>query len=76
MTQARHYISSSTPGESMQFATTEDYEAYQAEHRALIQKYRKQNEAKYGYWASNQNKFVKSIEEMNSMDLYTHNKGY
>lgn len=68
MTKATNHITSSSPGFSIAFGSTEDYEAYDAEHKALIDKYRKLTEQKFGYWAGNQNKFVKTIDEMNQWD--------
>lgn len=72
MTKAVHYIGSSVRGESITFASTEDYENFQADYRALLQKYHKQNEAKYGYWAANQDKFVKTLSELNDLDRYSY----
>jgi hypothetical protein len=68
MTKSIAAITSSDPLHCIQFATNEDYEAFNAEYLALIRKYRKMNEERYGYWAGNQNKFVKSMDDMSPWD--------
>lgn len=68
MTKSVAAIASSDLGLNITFGSREDYDAYNAEHQALVDKYRKITEEKFGYWAGNQNKFVKTIEEMNQWD--------
>jgi DNA topoisomerase VI subunit A len=44
------------------------YKAYIAEKKALEKKYYDMICKTSGYWAGNQNKFVKSIDELNEWD--------
>ena len=68
MTKSVASITSSDPQQCVHFATKEDYEAFNAEYLALIRKYRTMTEQRYGYWAGNQNKFVKSLDDMHQWD--------
>jgi len=61
-------ISSSTTGGSLTFPSREMYSAYEKESQQLLEKYKQKIEAEHGIWASNQGKFVPTINDLNRMD--------
>lgn len=62
------YVNSSEPNMSLVFPDNDLYEQYCHERRALHDKYKNLVRDKYGIWASNQNKFVKNVKELNDFD--------
>jgi len=62
----RHTIISSSLG--VLKLDTEDKKLYEAEAKELFKKFYRRTRAKYGIWAGNQGKFVKSRTELNDWD--------
>jgi hypothetical protein len=64
----KHMIISSQKGMSLNFVTDEEYEEYERETLLLARKWQRKIRDKYGFWASNQGKFVSSLSELNEWD--------
>jgi hypothetical protein len=62
-----HRLISSKRGMSLNLDAG-DHAAYQEEDRALARKYQQRTRDKYGIYASNQGKFVQTVEELNEWD--------
>lgn len=62
------YTISCSDGITLKFSDKEMYNRYIAEEKQLKIKYYLEIRAKYGIWASNQDKFVNSIDDFNSWD--------
>jgi len=54
------------------FPDEKDYLAFERERRALYKKYHDIEVTKYGIFAGNQDKFVKTVEDLNDFDPYPH----
>ena len=65
----KYYISSSEKGMSIVFGSEQDYNNYTQEVKDLVIKYKKLQQESFGYWASNQDKFVKSPDDLNGYDI-------
>lgn len=65
------YIAGSSDGSLLQFEDRDMYEQYKADEQALLLKYYKKIRERYGIWASNQGKFVATLEELNDWDSKT-----
>ena len=61
-------ISSSTARGSLTFPSRGMYSAYEKESQQLLEKYKLKIEAEYGIWASDQGRFVPTIDDLNRMD--------
>ena len=57
-------------GLSLNFPTQEDYEKYSARYLKLQVETYIELRAKYGVWASNQDKYVSSVTELNDFDSW------
>lgn len=64
---SKHIISSSD-GHSLHFKTHEEYVAYKKDALELFWKHHNILKEKYGIWASNQNKYVESVDDLNDLD--------
>lgn len=58
----------SSDGFELHFKCNELYKEYEDAHRRLVIETYKKIRAKHGIWASNQNKFVSTPEELNDWD--------
>jgi hypothetical protein len=56
----------------LRFNDEETYNRFKAEERALYKKYHDEEVQKYGIFAGNQNKYVQSVSELNTLDSYPH----
>ena len=63
----KHVISSSD-GYSLHFMTTEEYEEYEKDERELFWKHYNILKEKYGVYATNQGKYVDSVDDLNELD--------
>ena len=68
---SKHIVMSSSYG-SLHFTNSEEYEEFAKEEKALYKKYHDLEVKKHGIYASNQDKFVQSIDELNDFDSYPH----
>lgn len=66
-----HSVASSDLG-LLTFPDDEDYEAFTKEIRDVYKKYHDLEVAKHGIFAGNQDKFVKTTDELNQFDPYPH----
>ena len=66
MNEARHTIVDSTLGSI--HLTDEEYSAYKKESLNLFLKYYEKERSARGIFASNQNRYVKNIDEFNQLD--------
>lgn len=64
---SKHTISCST-GLVLHFQEDETYTRFLEEEKQLYMKYYSEIKAKYGIWASSQNRFVSSVEELDYWD--------
>lgn len=62
------YSVSSSDGYSLQIPNKEIYEEYKRQEILFKLRIYKRIRDEYGIWASNQNKFVKNIEDLNEWD--------
>ena len=67
----KHLVSSSDNG-GLYFVDSDEYEKFCEEIRAVYVKYHNLEVEKYGIYASNQDRFVKSVDELNQLDNYPH----
>jgi len=65
---SKYYTVGSSEYGSLHFITKEEYEDYQADEKALFAKHKQLLRNNHGIWASNQNKYVASINELNDLD--------
>ncbi len=68
---ATHSVSDSDLG-LLTFPDVNDYITFKMEERALYKKYHDLEVEKYGIFAGNQNKFVRTVEELNNFDPHPH----
>jgi hypothetical protein len=68
---SEHTIASSD-GNSLHFKTTEEYLEYKEDELRLFFKHHLILKDKYGIWASNQNKYVDSVDDLNDFDSKQH----
>lgn len=68
---SKHIIASSD-GYSLDFMTDAEYEEYKKDALILFQKHHNILKAKYGIWASNQDKYVESVDDLNDWDSRQH----
>ncbi len=72
----------SSDGKSLRFNTEEEHAEYKSELAALDIKFYAQEVERYGIWASNQNKYVQTEDQLNDWDgttmhnLYKQSKYY
>ena len=64
---SKHIIASSD-GHSLHFNTTEEYLAYEKDEMELFWKHHNILKEKYGIYASNQGKYVESVDDLNDWD--------
>ena len=66
------YVISASNGNSLHFMTNEEFSDYEKDALALFNKHHNILKNKYGIWASNQDKYVDSVDKLNDWD----NKGH
>lgn len=62
------YTIASSDGYSLHFNTKEEYLSYKADELALFLKHHNILKDKYGIWASNQNRYVSTVNDLNILD--------
>lgn len=68
MTVKIRYMISDSAGMTIQFPEREIYERFKKEQEQLQLKFYEEIREKYGIWASNQDKFVATPDDLNDMD--------
>ena len=66
------YTVVSSEGNSLNFVTQEEYDEYQKDELELFKHHHSKLKNKYGIWASNQNRYVDSIQDLNDWDSRLH----